>query len=344
MMRFLTHTKDMETLLGAQRRLILYHRDIDGTTSAALLMKFFPSDAISLQYKDFPLLVKRVEDAKPDLLVILDLSIDQFWKDIRHLEKTTKILVIDHHVIFKDLNSPHTLHVNPRFAQKDAYLPAAYLVYHILKAMGKAVLPYSWISGIGVIGDYAFEECKDVLDEVRKTDPDHVAGHPRSSRLGMAGNLISSAITLWKEKGAQKALDILLKAKKLEDFENNKELIEGKRTVEKDIEMTLKRFEKEKEVFPEKKCIIYQLRTSLSISSAVSTTLGERYPDMTILIVQQSEGGYKLSLRNQSGKINLNDIVKKASEGIGTAGGHEKAAGGFVENFELFKKRFLASL
>jgi nanoRNase/pAp phosphatase (c-di-AMP/oligoRNAs hydrolase) len=46
----------------------------------------------------------------------------------------------------------------------------------------------------------------------------------------------------------------------------------------------------------------------------------------------------------RSHKYDIGAAMKKAAEGIGTGGGHPVAAGAYVNDFKLFKKRLLEIL
>ena len=343
---FLENAGKVEQLLNTKKKLVAYHRDTDGTTSAALLLRFFPSETLPLESPTLdPLTVYKIKEKKPDLIIFLDLAIDQDWKEIHELEKTVRILIIDHHLFDRDLNSTKTLYVNPRFERKDTYLAAAYLVYHLLKKMGKDIKKYAWIAGIGVIGDYAFGEGKDVLDDVRALSPALLKGtNPRESLLAEGGKIISSAITVAGDKGGEKALHALVQAETFEEFAEGKELAKWKGEVEKEIILILKDFEKKREFYPAKNISIFTVESRLPVISTISTLLAEKYPDMTLCIKRRDEEGFKISLRNQSGRVDLNAIARTATKGIGRGGGHEKAAGAFVTDWEMFKKRFLKEL
>lgn len=345
MISFKKDIKRIASLLAIKNKLILYHRDIDGTTSAALLLKFFPADSRSLESPRLGTeALYAIKEKKPDLLIFLDLAIDQDWKQIKALEKTAKILVIDHHLFDKDLNSSQTCYLNPRLSHPKAYLSTSYLVYHLLKKLKKPVQGYAWIAALGVIGDYAFEEGKDVLDEARRGDESLLRGEPRESRLGEGGKLISAAITARGEKGAEKALQALMKASQLQNLEGDQQLEKWEKTIREEVERVVESFEREKEWHPQKNLAILDIKSKFSVTSIVSTILAEKHPDLTIIVRRRVEEGSKLSFRNQSGNVNLNDLVKRACKGIGQGGGHEKAAGAFVTDWETFRKRFLKLL
>jgi len=327
-------------LLKAKKRLVVYHRDADGVASAALLLKAFPSESFSLDNTNLNAMVLHsIKEKAPELVVFLDLAVDQHWEGIRELEKSSRVLIIDHHLFERDLNSKRTLYINPRIHKKGAYLSASYVVFHLLRKMGKPA--EAWISAVGIIGDFAFEQGKDVLDMVGKR---LIGKKPRESAIRGAERLISAAITARGEKGAHKSLEALLEAKSFEEFMENEQLQKWKKEIEEELESILKGFEKKREFYSGKKLAILELKSRYSMTSAIATLLGEKHPGLTIIVRKREEDGYSLSLRNQSGKVNLNKILRKACKGIGTGGGHEKAAGAFINDWDEFKKRFLKLL
>ncbi len=341
------------------KRILFYHRDADGVCSAALMMLMYP-DMVPVPRTGPSMEEKFVSDVikqRPDLVVFLDMPVDQEWEKIEKIKKQlpeTKILIIDHHIPEKNLNSGNVVHFNPKF-KKDVYLPASYLVYRILEKIEKDVKEFIWIACMGVIGDYGFDECKDLLKECKKAYHGLLGDDPFKSKLGRGVELISAAITLKGVRGANNALETLLTTDSYGEFANSKELNEWKKIVNKEFDDIIKNFEAEEkkarknksnqvEVYPKLNLIIYILDTKLSMTSAISSNLAIKNPDKTIMIVKRSDDEWKISMRNQSGKVNLNEIVKKAVKGIGSGGGHIKAAGAFVNDFEEFKKRFVNGL
>lgn len=330
-------TKRIATFLEG-KRLIVHHRDGDGITSAALFLRSYPGAVLALDSPGLGLdLETAIKEEKPDVVVFLDLAIDRYHEQLKELEQQVRLVIIDHHVIDHDLSSDRTIFINPRLEDPHAYLSTSYLVYHLLEALGKP--QPAWIAGIGVISDYAFREGKDVLAAV---EPELVEGDPRSSRLGQGGKLISAAITVAGERGAKRVLQLLLDATSFSALEDDEQLNAWKTQVEEEITRVVGTFEEKREFIEGKNVAIFELESPLSITSAVSTILGEQHPDLVIVIKRKDDEGWKLSFRNQSGRVNLHEIVSAAAQGIGTGGGHEKAAGAFVTDWDEFKKRFLA--
>jgi single-stranded DNA-specific DHH superfamily exonuclease len=326
------------------KRLLFYHHDADGVCSAALLLKFFPG------FESMPREGPRMEDdlsqdivkKNPSLLAFLDIPIDQEWRALREIRKKIpglRVLIIDHHIPERDLNSSKILHYNPRF-RRDVYLPAAYLVYKILEGLGKGVKPFRWIAGMGIIGDYGFRECRGFLEGLERENPGILKGDPLASRLGKATELISYAITLKGLKGARESLELLVKGEDFEGFAKTPRLNKWKKTVEGEIRKILERFERERILYQKIGLIEYQIRSRLNITSIISTILATENPDKIIMIVKEAKAGFKISIRCQSGRLNAGELVKKAVKGIGSGGGHKKAAGALVRDLELFRKRF----
>jgi single-stranded DNA-specific DHH superfamily exonuclease len=328
-----------EFLKAPGKRLLFYHHDADGVCSAALLLKFFKGfEAIPLEGprlgEGFP---AEVAGKKPGLMVFLDIPIDQEWRTLGNIQKIIpglKILVVDHHILEKDLNSKDLVHHNPRF-NTEIYLPNAYLTYRILEGLGKRVKPYKWIAGMGIIGDYGFRECRTFLSGLGPL----VSGDPLESKLGRAAELISYAITLKGLRGARESLQLLLKDEGFEAFARNPLLNKWRKTVKREIDRILKDSEKEGIRYPGIGLTEYQIKSRLNITSIISTILAKDNPGQIIMIVKESPAGYKVSARCQSGRVNVGELFKKAVEGIGSGGGHKKAAGALVKDLELFRER-----
>jgi single-stranded DNA-specific DHH superfamily exonuclease len=206
------------------------------------------------------------------------------------------------------------------------------------------VKPYIWIAAIGVIGDYAFEECKELLEECKNRYPQLLKKKPLESELSRGVELISSAITLKGSYGSGKALDILQNSVAYEEFSKNTDLQTWSSIVNKEFKKILEEFEMNRRFYPDINLMIYEIKSRLNLTSAISTKLAEKNPDKTILIKKKSNGYWKLSFRNQSGKLNLGELVKKCVQEIGYGGGHEKSAGAIISNWGEFKERFIKAL
>ncbi|MCD6590433.1 MAG: DHH family phosphoesterase [Candidatus Aenigmarchaeota archaeon] len=332
----------------SKNQLMIYHRDADGVCSAVLLLKFF-SEFRHIP-REGPLLDKKfirlLESRRPDLLVFLDIPIDQEWKKIDKLLENlpeTKLVVIDHHIPEKNMNSQRIIHINPRLRKggEKSYIPTSCILYELFRELGYNVEPYMWISVIGIIGDYARKDCEWFLARYKE-----IRGQENFKkdilRLTNACDMISSAITLKGLEGAEKSLAMLLSSESYEDFEKSRQFKKWNNLVKTEIKKILRDFEKNKEEFPTKNLIFYKIKSKLNITSIISTILAEKYPDKIIIVRKKSPNGWKISLRYQKGDVNIGSLAKKASEGIGSGGGHPKSAGAMVSEWHVFKERVLS--
>lgn len=331
------------------KKILLYHTDSDGISSAVLILKFF--SGFELIPMDGPIMddkfVTGLIAKKPELLLVLDIPIDQEWKKVERLQKQspgTRMLIIDHHIPEKNLNSAKNVHINPRF-ERNVYVPASALVYGLLEKLGKDVKPFIWIAAIGVIGDYAFEDCKDLLDECMKVYPE-IGKDPKSSRLAEISDGMMSAVVLHGDRGVRKSLEILLQADNFASLLNNRYIAGCKKKVTGEIKSVLSDFKKNAKEYPDLDLFIYRIRSRLNIASTISTMLAEKHPDKIILVTKHGKQYVKISARYQAGAINLSDLLKRTVAGIGFGGGHEKAGGALVgkNHMREFERRLLARI
>jgi single-stranded DNA-specific DHH superfamily exonuclease len=337
------------SLLSARgKKLLLYHTDVDGICSAALFQRFFTG------YTTHPLegpivsdrLLKELASAKPQVIAALDLPIDQEWKKLDKLlaaSPETRIAIVDHHIPLKDMNSERITHVNPRF-EKSIYIPASVLMYRMLRDEGKDVDALIWIAAMGVIGDYAYVDCADILEECKKKLPKLFSG--KDPKIEILTKKLMSAVILDGAKGAQKALDVMLKAQSAPDVFSDPYLSACNDSVEKEIEDAVAGFEAKSEKIPSIGLYIYLVESKLNIASTVSTRVAAKNPDKMVFIIKHSGPFVKVSARYQKGDISLNSLFKEVTKGIGSGGGHEKAAGAVVErkHWDEFRTRVVARL
>jgi single-stranded DNA-specific DHH superfamily exonuclease len=327
-------------------KILLYHNDPDGICSARLLLKFFPGfekiprtgPMISDEFLD--VLIKK----KPKLVFFMDLPVDQEKKRINKMQKETgcRIIILDHHIYENNLDSRDILHINPRFKQKGSYIPSACMIYRILERTGFDVKELCWVAVMGVIGDYVVKDCMDLLEECKNEYPYLLKETPLESKLAEGAGMISYAVIMKGSKGAGEALKVLMKSIDYKEFADDKKLIKWKEEMEREFDFVLK--DAEKEEHKKMGLIIYTIKTRFSITSMIATHFSEKHEDKIIIVKRESKNGWKLCLRDQSGRTNLGEIVKKCVKGIGSGGGHERAAGVMTTDWEKFKERFTSSI
>jgi single-stranded DNA-specific DHH superfamily exonuclease len=334
---------------GSGKGLLLYHGDADGACSAALFLRFFKGFDYSprkgpVMGSDF---VKLVLEKRPGLLVFLDLPVDQEQRKLERFLREIpglRIVIIDHHIYERDMGSERVLHINPRFVKGDAYIPAACMAYRILEFLGMEVRPLIWIAAMGVIGDYGWEGCPDLIGECRGEYPYLLEGEPPKSRLGEGADIIAAATTLKGLSGISECLKALIASEGFEDFESVSRLRDWKRELDDEFHMILEDFEKKKQLFEGEGLIVYEVKSGLSLTSMAATHIGGKFPDNIVAIRKASGDAWKVSVRGQNTGLNLGSIVKRCVKGIGSGGGHERAAAALVRDWETFLKRLRREL
>jgi len=336
-------------LKSGGRKLLVYHSDVDGMCSSALLMKFFPG--FKSVPREGPVIdqgfLEVLVSKKPDVVVFMDIPADQEWRKLMILKRRlrkTKIAIIDHHIVEKDMNPLGVLHVNPRFERKEVYIPASAVMYEILKFLKYPVERFLWICAVGVIADYGFEDCKEVLEECERKIPGSLSDKPSPFKLSRIAEMLSSIITLKGLRGAKIGLDLLVKIESFRDVREHRDLKQYYRKVRREIESIMEDFKKHGEFVPGKNLVIYEIKSRLNITSIIATKITDTYKNEVIIIRKRSRQGWKISLRCQSGEINVGDLAKKASRGIGSGGGHQKSAGALVKDWEKFRSRILRQI
>ena len=322
-------------------KLLVYHRDADGVCSAAIFLKCFPD--FNTIPREGPIIdshfFREIISRRPDALVFLDMPVDQEWEKILKLCRELpglRIMILDHHIPIKNMNSERIIHINPMF-MGDAYIPASCVVYQLCSQMGFEVKPSMWVSIIGIIGDYGMKDCRWMFKEYKQYVKKH--GGPSCNDLYGASDILSSAITLKGVIGAEKSLKILSGASKYEDVRKSEDLKKWNVIVQREVNKIVNDFEKRKEI--DEKVILYEIKSSMNITSIIATITAERHPEEIVIIRKRSGDLWKISLRYQAGKVSVGDLAKNASKGIGSGGGHVKSAGALVNDWQEFKRRVL---
>jgi len=331
---------------------MFYHEDGDGICSAALVLKKFPDfkyharEGPKMENSFLANLIRK----NPELIVFLDIPVDQEWKTIEEIKSklpNTNIIVIDHHIPEKDLNSERAIHYNPRFDKKDVYLPASYLVYKILSKRFN-MKEHAWIAAVGIISDYGHKDCREFIEQVRKDNPDLLDYKNDEdifkTKLGKASEMISSAITMKGLWGANYTLRKIVASDNCDEFLNNQQLLRWHRIVREEIDRIISKFESEKKVYDDLKLIIGDVESKFNVTSVIASILSKKYVDKIIVLRKKTNSGWKISARNQTLKLNIGELIKKSCEGVGIGGGHERAAGAIINDWDTFEKNLISNL
>lgn len=317
-----------------EKVVLIYHNDVDGTCAAALAVKamrilgkrFYkriPTDYIRIQKE-----VAKLQDA--DKIIILDVGTNEEFSSF--LENPT--LIIDHHSIKFDLNSEKIVFINPLFDDVETYQPATYLTYKFFSEVVD-LKDSLWVAVIGIAADYAYQDCKDVVDQVIEVkDRDEL----QESKFGRAMRFLNGASY---EVGVDDIVDFLLFVESIDEIEKDEKLKQAYSKYEDAFEDGKKQFWGNAETSGN--VIFSAIKPKYErLGSPIVNEISKKNPDKIIFLFEDLGGIYDIDARFQSGKIHLGDLLNRVCGG----GGHRKAAGGHIKKAELeaAKRKILEEL
>lgn len=342
--------------LNDKRVVVVYDDDPDGICSAVLMINylkkqenkifFFAARSPSRVTRE---LMNQILKLKPYAVISLDFAENLDFPANKFDLKGIKYLAIDHHPP-KKYNFPlKTVYVNPKLEDNKECCSA--FVYSLISR----IIPFEknlWIAAIGVIGDYQVQESRALIEKVIKMYPplfENITVDNKSLRKTTFGSLARSLDSISSVKfheGCNQAVNLLLKSRTPYDALNRK-IPEVKRlfNIHDGYHSNLRKLEAEFKDNHEKigKIYYFKVKSEYSVKSTLSTELGAKYPSKVVIIAQDDGKLTHASLRNQSGKYDLNEIIQKSIKGLhGRGGGHKKAAGVALQrtDFGIFLKRF----
>lgn len=316
---------------------IVFHNDVDGTSSAAILNRLVTQRAGTsalLVSQPMPVndnIMEKIKTTVPTKIIFTDLAIDQQPAVLKKVTGCAPVMIIDHHIISKDMSSSKIVHYNPRFDRPDVFLSASYLAYKLCAEAGESDGQQSdalWISMVGIVADYNLEDSGDVIQKAKKK---YKFDDPKKSIFSEIGNMIFSARAT-KKLSPEEICVILSSAEspeKLADVKKGDILMESNFIIQKEIDEAVsaapQTMKKEGNV------IIFEVRSKYNIRSPVSTIVSEKHADKLVLAFVREKGKVKFSARNQKKNINAGRILESCIKGFrGSAGGHEAAAAGIL--------------
>ncbi len=292
---------------------ILHDSDCDGTCSAAIILAYLNSKKIKaeLHQGDYSEEVfEEFSKIKFDNYIFLDLGLSQNFELLKFF-KEKKVLIIDHHIIEKDLNKMGFVFVNPRLENPDFYTSTTHLAYDICKSLG--LKNFEWLMRIGDVGDSV------------------IKGNEEEKQAAE----IIEAVKIIKGQDLSKISRFLSTCKRIEDFVYRGDYRSVLDTLRKELNRTIDKIEAE----GLEEINFIEVKAGYKIIRIVSNELFDKHPDKTIILYQKTGNGWSVSGRSH--KYNLGELFKKAAEGIGRGGGHTVAAGAKINDIKKFKKRFL---
>jgi single-stranded DNA-specific DHH superfamily exonuclease len=341
---FLTDIKNSE------RVLLVHHTDVDGYCSGALFIRAmgvvaqeikFELNVVAAANEELEYMIKSGKAAEYDKVVVLDIDVPYLQDALER--QSGKFLIIDHHSVKADLNSPKVAYINPRFLSKEIYQPASYVVYKFLlyaasklgsDVMQKAIQSMEWVAVLGTISDFAYDDCKDLLgsyvEGVVKQRKDIT-----KTEYWQASKIYYGSIIVW-DAGENEKVSPLLSHKDLKGFMSDPKLNEMNRLFELEREKGEKQFWQNAEKIDD--VVISTISPEFKrVGSVLATDLGIKNEDKIVLVLERRGDDYKVHARGQRGKMHLGEVMNACCR---SGGGHREAAGGTIriEDYEIFKQ------
>jgi len=316
----------LENINENEKVALIFHDDLDGFASGILLYNYLIKKGIIAEVFPKFLAEDMFEDIsklkKFDKIIIAD--IPPFYVKKYLDEMDCEILYIDHHQ--KDAEISDFI---VEYREDKKYYPASRMVYEITEKENKNK---EWLAVAGTIADvgYKYKENNEFihrfLDKINFTLEQY---------QGIIDKIISFLIYFHDD--LNKAFEIL---KGADNWQNLKEINKYGEEVEEEVYSVLEDFEKNKEVI--NNFWLYYFEPRFKIKSIVANSLGLKHEDKAIIIMTpdtSNRNKLNLSARAQSEGVNIPKILKEATKDFenASAGGHLRAAGGFIQKKDLEK-------
>ncbi|RLG68669.1 MAG: hypothetical protein DRO07_03230 [Candidatus Iainarchaeum archaeon] len=332
-------------LKGAKENtLLFYHSDADGLTASVIMAKTFEKLgneaplALPAEYFETEKMLSAFEKHKPANVIFLDIAIDSKPKVVQKIEKHAKLLVIDHHKISNDISSEKTVFIKPQMlsAIEPSRYPASKLCFDLCSSLIN-LKKEAWIACVGIIGDKSAKQWREFLNKTSKENNVSI------EELKCIAELVEAVKVVAPESFAELfELFYFLSPKQILKHPLN----EMREKLNEALKEWQERFEKEAEYYSKLELYFFVMKPEFPIKSALIDRLTEKYPDKTIIIVEDlEEQKLRFSARRQDFKVKMNELLEKAAQGIpkSDAGGHIPAAAGSIPRGYLkeFKENLL---
>lgn len=341
----------LKSILHDDRVAIVHDVDPDGIFSAVILARFVkkfrgrkpefvaPFDKCTYSITDAD--IGRMQRLGITKLLVTDFSLDQHPGLVKRLAGSFRILILDHHTLYDDVNSGRVVLVKPQmFCDID---PARYCAAKLAFDLCSRVVDMSdcdWLAASASIADVAHEPWQGWIRSVMKKYGDSWRKDLFSTKLGTVATVVNSVVVA-NPSLISRCFDVAYRAASPDDVIDS-DLYEWKERIDDELGVWLDRFRK-----CERHGDLYMffIEPDYNIKSALSTILGLKYPHRTILVMDEKDGFINVSARRGDKKVAVNSLLEKAIKGfpLSNAGGHVPAAGARlrVEDLPEFKKRVI---
>jgi len=308
---------------------LVHHTDLDGLSSATLIkiglerlgVKLFR--IVSATYRNLEEVVCNLEC---DKIIIVDIGMK-----VEFCESFTKpTLYIDHHQPRDCVQNEKILFINPGLVNLELYQPASYIVYKFLSGIVD-LKDKEWISVLGIVGDYGFEDCMDILG--KWTDAKTRDELLDETDLGKTSIAISNSIFIL---GLERIMEILLDEKDMESVAANMEIKKASNEYQKMYDKEMENFWNNREEVGK---ILFSILNPPyeGVGSGISSRVSRKNPEKIVFLFEDIGERYKINTRYQGKDLHLGKFMEKICGG----GGHRCAAGGSIDKDDLdsFKER-----
>ncbi len=326
----------LDSVKKSDNLIIIYDDDVDGIFSSTIVEKALKKLKIKIKKKmaigvnKFP---NKIVELKEHNAIILDLAVYEYHDE---LIDTKKILIIDHHPPLRNLNSEKIILINPMLSGKNVYQPTSYLAYKLFSEFIN-LRDIEWLAVTGTIGDYGFEDCKDLIGNYVK---DITKEKIMKTKYGRASIIVDGAVAII---GAEKAANIVSKTKSLQDLLKNKQFNSAFKKYYKLYVKAKKLFWKNLEEIKEIGLMISEIGTKSRMAGSIATEISSKYPHKIVLVIDDVGDKYRIHARYQDGKVHLGELMRKICL---VGGGHRQAGGGVIKHKDLsaFKRNVIREI
>lgn len=344
-----------------EKVLITSHWDMDGIASGVIISRILrhlrgkEADIFRIpegrKHRIDEKTRKLAKNREIDKIIITDINpgYSELLKILPEFED--RILIIDHHNF--DKIPEEAIFLNPRTEDSEIYTSASKLCYDIAL---KFDLDLAWIAGTGIIQDFNVKGHETIFEELKSNYPsffpkkinqENLAKRCRYGKISKVLNIKAYKDT---EKYASIVYNLLMRVDSLPEIQNTEGYYEMKETyweMIRELEKIIENYFDDRELNREKQVSFFKFSSDFHINSSIATNISLEEPQWIHIIVKESSEIVNISARCQSGRVNLQELLKKSvpEKGLeqGEAGGHRKAAGASFPKkyYEEFKKNLV---
>ncbi len=319
--------------------IVVFHNDVDGICSCAIISKYLSYIGVKPYVISQPMppdknLLRRIQTGMPNKIIILDLAIDQHPMTVNKVKGYSDVLIIDHHLISKDLNSQNVIHYNPRFSSPKIYQSASYLCYKICSKLID-MSDSLWIAALGIIGDYETSYSTDVLKEAEKK---------YDIKLFNKLAAIIDSVRATRSMTCEQMVNLVLSVKEPSQM-LTEEMVGSYQKIENETMATMIDSEKSMERVGD--MLLYNIKSHFNIRSVIATMLSEKYKNKFVAVYERIGSKINVAARDQAMKWNCDKVLRKAVRGLrASAGGHEAAGGATLDakDWDEFKQNLIKAV